>query len=148
MDSTNQDDGETVSSTANGSKAGVNNNIENMSNSIGSLEHHLHKIFASVRIPGEDFVYSPSIEVFNLLDDFCNVQQMTESKPPLLIVGESGSGKSALLANWLSRRHRHASRSRSAMLDEFVFWHAVGCSRQSTNVNSMLRRLIVELKNR
>ena len=67
-------------------------NIANsdISNSIGSLEHHLHKIFATVRVPGEDFVYSPSAELFNELDDYCNVQTMAESKPPLLILGESG----------------------------------------------------------
>lgn len=34
------------------------------------------------------------------------------------------------------------------VVDEFVFWHAVGCSRQSMNVNNLLRRLLTDLKNR
>ncbi len=37
-------------------------------NSIGMLEHHLHSVFAAVRVPGEDFVYSPSIDYFNALE--------------------------------------------------------------------------------
>ena len=30
--------------------------------------------------------------------------------------------------------------------EEFIFWHAVGCSRSSTNVNNLMRRLIKDLK--
>ena len=116
-------------------------------NCIGNLEHHVHKVFALVRVPGEDFVYSPSMDLFNKLDAYCDEQTMAESKPPLVIKGESGTGKSALLSNWLQRRERITMRSRS-MVDEFVFWHAVGCSRQSMNVNFLIRRLIVELKDR
>jgi len=121
-------------------------------NCIGSLEHHVHNVFASVRVPGEDFVYSASIDLFNKLDDYCDNQPTArqESKSPFLIKGESGTGKSALLSNWLHRRERNATRSKtnSPLGEEFLFWHAVGCSRQSMNVNFLIRRLIVDLKNR
>ena len=113
---------------------------------IGSLEHHIHKVFASVRIPGEDFVYSPSADLYSALDDYCDDRTIGESKVPFLILGQSGTGKSALLSNWLQRRKRQAARSRSS--EEFIFWHAVGCSRQSLNINSLIRRLIIDLKAR
>ena len=113
---------------------------------IGSLEHHIHKVFASVRIPGEDFVYSPSADLYSALDDYCDDRTIGESKVPFLILGQSGTGKSALLSNWLQRRKRQAARSRSS--EEFIFWHAVGCSRQSLNINSLIRRLIMDLKAR
>ena len=115
---------------------------------IGNLEHHVHKVFALVRVPGEDFVYSASIDLFNTLDDYCDEQGMAESRPPFLIKGESGTGKSALLSNWLQRRERTLTRSRASNSDYFIFWHAVGCSRQSMNVNVVIKRLIVELKTR
>ena len=41
---------------------------------IGRLEHHIHDIFASVRVPGEEFVYNVPSELFNTLDDFCDDQ--------------------------------------------------------------------------
>jgi hypothetical protein len=113
---------------------------------IGSLEHHIHKVFASVRIPGEDFVYSTSADLYSALDAYCDDRTIGESRAPFLIMGESGTGKSALLSNWLQRRKRQAVRSRSS--DEFIFWHAVGCSRQSLNINSLIRRLIMDLKAR
>ena len=114
---------------------------------IGSLEHHLHKVFASVRVPGEDFVYAASKGLFDMLDDFCDEDAFHVPRLPCLLKGASGTGKSALLSNWLLRRQRNAARARSG-LDEFVFWHAVGCSRQSLNVNSLIRRLMVDLKTR
>jgi hypothetical protein len=113
---------------------------------IGLLESHLHNVFARERVPGEDFVYSPSSEMFNLLEDFCDDQQIHESRPPLLILGSPGSGKSALLANWLQRRQRNMTRSRAA--DDFVFWHAVGCTRQSMDVHNLMRRMMRDLKAR
>jgi hypothetical protein len=113
---------------------------------IGLLESHLHNVFARERVPGEDFVYTPSSELFNILEDFCDDQQIHESRPPLLILGNSGSGKSALLANWLQRRQRNMTRSRAA--DDFVFWHAVGCTRQSMDVNNLMRRMMRDLKAR
>ena len=73
---------------------------------IGSLEPALHELFSSVRVPGEEFVYSASNEMFNQLDEYCEETTMHEVRPPMLIMDESGSGKSSLLANWLHRRRR------------------------------------------
>ncbi|RYH32332.1 ATP-binding protein [archaeon] len=112
---------------------------------IGNLEHHIHKVFASIRVAGEEFVYCSSSELYSRLDDYCDDSAMSDMRPPVLIKGESGTGKTALLANWLQRREQLGIRMRSNA-DEFIFWHAVGCSRQSLNVNSMLRRLITDLK--
>jgi hypothetical protein len=39
---------------------------------IGNLEHHVHKVFATIRVPGEDFVYSASLDLFNRLDAYCD----------------------------------------------------------------------------
>lgn len=114
---------------------------------IGNLESLVHKQFAAVRVPGEDFVYSGSNDLFLKLDRYCDEQSIHEPKPPLLIMGASGTGKSALLSNWLYRKERNAVRFRTNA-DTLTFWHAVGCSRQSLNTNSLLRRVIVELKNK
>ena len=113
---------------------------------IGNLEHHLHSLFSSTRCPGDDFVYSAGLDMFNTLEDYCDDSTFHEPKPPLLILDESGSGKSALLSNWLHRKQQKLAQGRKG--DEFVFWHAVGCSRQSMNVNSLIRRLMHALKNR
>eukprot|EP00601_Ochromonadales_sp_CCMP2298_P003093 CAMPEP_0173190036 /NCGR_PEP_ID=MMETSP1141-20130122/12128_1 /TAXON_ID=483371 /ORGANISM="non described non described, Strain CCMP2298" /LENGTH=305 /DNA_ID=CAMNT_0014114113 /DNA_START=63 /DNA_END=977 /DNA_ORIENTATION=+ len=118
---------------------------EPLNDCIGNLEHHVHKVFALVRVPGEDFVYSASIDLFRQLDEYCDEAAMLEPRPPFLIKGESGAGKSALLSNWLQRRERSLLKSRTA---DFVFWHAVGCSRQSMNVHVVIRRLITELKDK
>lgn len=122
-------------------------NAEEVNDCIGNLEHHIHRVFASVRVAGEDFVYCSSQELFSRLDDYCDEATMLEMKPPVLLKGESGTGKTALLANWLHRREHALMRMRNNS-DEFIFWHAVGCSRQSLNVNSLLRRLISDLKTR
>lgn len=121
-------------------------------NCIGNLEHHVHKVFAAIRVPGEDFVYSASLDLFNRLDEYCDDdgdQDGDSPRTPFLIKGESGTGKSALLSNWLDRRERMLMKTRTSYEEkECTFWHAVGCSRQSMNVNSLIRRLIVELKTR
>ena len=130
-----------------------------LNNCIVNLEHHVHKVFATIRVPGEDFVYSASLDLFNRLDEYCDdddddsdiMDSSNGGSPrmPFLIKGESGTGKSALLSNWLDRRERMQAKTRNNHEEkEFTFWHAVGCSRQSMNVNVLIRRLIVELKNR
>ena len=127
------------------------NNSNSMSNGIGNLEHVVHREFANVRVPGEDFVYSPSYDLLTALDNHCD-EKIEHDKPsyPLLVVGEAGSGKSALLSNWILRRKRGTKRHNNSdqHLEEFIFWHAIGSSRSSMDVNSLMRRLIEELKTR
>ena len=85
---------------------------------------------------GDDYVYHPSTELFNALEDFCDEQTIHEPRQPLLVTGdaalvcatmlplanplamtgEHGTGKSALLANWLQRRQRAGPRGESLYL--------------------------------
>ncbi len=114
---------------------------------ISHLENHVHSVFASERVSGEDFVYCPSPELYSKLDDYCDEVNFHEVRPPLLIRGPSGTGKTALLSNWLHRRQFGTSHTRGP-IDEFLFWHAVGCSRQSMNTNALIRRLILALQSK
>ena len=84
----------------------------NASASIGMLEHHLHDVFSAVRVPGEDFVYAPNMELFNQLEDYCDFDNSVDEPTALLILGEPGGGKSALLSNWLQRRAKNQQRAR------------------------------------
>lgn len=91
-----------------------------------------HEIFARSRTA----VYIGRQEDFKILDDHA-----IADGPPLVVLGESGSGKSALLANW-ALRHR---------LDHpgtLVLMHFVGASQTSTDLCSMLRRILGELQKR
>lgn len=97
-------------------------------------------------ILGDNFVYHPSTELFNALEDFCDDQTISEPRQPLLVTGEHGTGKSALLANWLQRRQRAGPRGRSG--EEFIFWHNVGSSRKSMEIHNLIRRLMRDLKKR
>ena len=61
--------------------------------------------------------------------------------PPLVVLGESGAGKSALLANWaLDRRARCPH--------EALVMHFTGATEYSTRLESLLSRLMWELKGR
>ena len=114
------------------------------------LEAHFHHRFADVRCSSDGFLYlADGIDHYADLESYCS--DLGEAKAPLLILGETGVGKSALLANWTSRRRRSRRRNLlqgSASSTEFVFWHAVGSTRQSTKVETMLRRLMTELRGR
>lgn len=109
---------------------------------IGHLESSLHHVFASVRVPGEEYVYCPPSDLYGNIDEYCDEQHISEPRPPLLILGEIGSGKSALVANWFHRRSKSQARSRN----EYVFFHAIGCTRHSTKVTYLMRRLMTFLK--
>ena len=67
-----------------------------------------------------------------------------------MLTGPLGCGKTAVLAAWLAKR-RHAQSRKTRLIslnsqEEFVFWQTAGCSRQSTFVGHMLRRLMTEMK--
>lgn len=117
---------------------------------IGSYERDLHRVFAERRTPSQEWVHVPNRDISEALDEYCADTQFHEVRDPLVLVGASGCGKSTALANWLEqRRHAQARRMRLSSLnpkEEFLFWHAAGCSRQSTFVGHMLRRLMMELK--
>jgi hypothetical protein len=86
-------------------------------------------------------VYCKPPDLFGALDDY--VEDSEELRTPLVVLGESGSGMSALVSNWLQSYKR---RSKARGMDVFNFYHAVGCTRQSMNRNSMIRRLMENLK--
>ncbi len=74
---------------------------------------------------------------------------MKEAASPLVILGAPGSGKSALLANWklnLNSRPVYFHVQHDQEKEPFLFYHNVGCTRASTCVDQMLRRLIGTLK--
>ncbi len=75
---------------------------------------------------------------------------MKEAASPLVIEGIPGSGKSTLLANWkLSLNSRPLSfhhMQYDQVKEPFIFYHNVGCTRASTCIDQMLRRLIGTLK--
>ena len=89
----------------------------------------------------------PEERLLATLDEFCSEATIHEPRAPLVLLGPTGAGKSALLANWLARRAASLSRraNQATLTNEFVFWHAVGCSRQSALVGTMLRRLMTDL---
>jgi Tfp pilus assembly ATPase PilU len=89
--------------------------------------------------------------VLEALDEYCAEATFHEPRKPLILMGPPGCGKSAALANWIESRKqaKNANKSRLSSLnpkEEFVFWHVVGCSRQSTFVGHMLNRLMTELR--
>jgi len=91
------------------------------------LENELHRNFAE-SVCSNFFIQN---DLLQHLDAFC----ARSSDTPIVILGEAGSGKSALLANWVRSRHDVAHD------DEHIFYHAIGCSRLSSHVSHLLRRL-------
>lgn len=98
------------------------------------LEHDRldHEVFAESRAK----VYIGRQEYFDRLDDHAS-----GTGSPLVVLGESGSGKSALLANW-------AFRYREKYPDTFLLTHFIGSSTDSADYAAMLRRIMMEIKER
>ena len=81
-------------------------------------------------------VYIGRPEYFDRLD-----AHVASNGPPLVVLGESGSGKSALLANWALRyQEQHPN--------DFLLLHFVGASPSTANALAILRRIMLELKQR
>lgn len=77
------------------------------------------------------------------LDDLCNEETFNEPKVPLVLIGEPGSGKSSLLAKWVKNRREM---KHPAGVNEFVFHHITGASRDSSFVANVLSRAVTEVK--
>ena len=91
------------------------------------LQQHLHASFFRSLIP----VYIPESKNYTALDNF-----LAGNKQFFTIQGESGSGKSALLANWINeRKDTHT-----------IIYHSLGISRESTEEDSISRRLDGEIR--
>ena len=103
------------------------------------LEDDLHSAF--MKAPFVEGAHFTSL--FQELDLYCETAPSTEIEKPLVVVGDSGVGKSAALANWAARRVGNALPTRNRLdFSEYVFYHAIGCSRLSTQVIHLLRRLV------
>ena len=107
------------------------------------LEDNLHSTFSSSLFV-EDKTF---INLFQQLDVYSEQTAATRGgiDKPLVVVGESGVGKSAALAKWTARRKANVPPTRRLDYTEYVFWHTIGCSRLSTQITHLLRRLVNEL---
>jgi len=80
-------------------------------------------------------IYIGREKYFEVVND-----HFAKSKPgPMLIVGESGSGKSAFVCNWTVRHQEKFP-------DRLVIPHYIGSTAESTDLSSMLRRVMGEIK--
>ena len=77
--------------------------------------------------------------MFAALDQQAETSDL-EVRPPLVIAGPEGSGKSALLSNWVLHRKHHLQKQ------DFLFYHFVGFSPASMELQVMLCRLVTALK--
>jgi nephrocystin-3 len=90
-----------------------------------------HKAFAQSRFD----VYIERIKLFDKLDS-----HVKDNGLPLVVVGDSGSGKSALLANWANKYEE------SGVEEPFILVHHIGATPDSVDWQSMLRRIMGEMK--
>lgn len=135
---------------SNGSATTTNSNAASSTNaecwdSISYLESAFHHGFMRSRLKIGDFVYHENTRLTRELDEFCDVDAMHHPKGPIIFLGESGVGKSTFLANWLVRRKKMFQNWQSSY-PEFIFYHVVGCSRQSCYVSNLLERILREIK--
>ncbi len=70
-------------------------------------------------------------------------EHVSNGDQPLVVLGDSGAGKSALIANWL---HSHRAQLDEAGGSDKVLAHFVGATAASTDMMSMLERLIRALE--
>ena len=113
--------------------------------SIAEMEAEFQYEYARERNDKDGFVYCDRPHLMRELDDFCDQDKMHTKQGPMLILGDAGAGKSALLVNWMAKRKKNAQ-TWSASFPEFLFYHAVGCTRQSSYVPKLLSRLLSEMK--
>ncbi|RHY27892.1 hypothetical protein DYB32_006451 [Aphanomyces invadans] len=110
--------------------------------SISEFESEFHHAFIKSRLDHNDYVYKTAL--LRDLDEFCDVDSMHVPKGPLIVFGEPGSGKSAFLANWINRRKKKFQNWNNGF-PEFIFYHAVGCTRQGAFVSKLLERILTEM---
>jgi len=112
--------------------------MDHQSFCFSNLEEELHSSFASVP---QNIDVTAQNDVLQELDMYCETSTTDEPQKPLVIVSNPGIGKSTLLASWLSKKD-DGIQSRRLDYKEFTFYHSIGCSRLSTQVTHLLRRLV------
>ena len=100
----------------------------------------VHQAFAELRsrvyVGGEKY---QRIINEHLRDGFDYIYSISNLKiDPIIITGESGSGKSALISNWITEIQQKCT-------PQCVISHFIGCTSDSTNLGSMIRRIILEI---
>lgn len=111
------------------------------------LEDEFHSDFANSRANNEFSVYVEDATTIQLQ---AYAEQDTQPNAtcilPLVVAGEKGVGKSTVIVNWALKRNEASSNSTLGIgYEECVFFHAIGCSRLSTQVSHLLRRLVSTL---
>ncbi|OQR97490.1 hypothetical protein ACHHYP_11003 [Achlya hypogyna] len=113
--------------------------------SISEYESEFHHAFMKSRLETDEWAFADKRNLLRELDEFCDVDGMHTPKGPLIVFGVPGSGKSAYLANWINRRKKKFQNWNNG-LPEFIFYHAVACTRQGAFVSKLLERILTELK--
>jgi hypothetical protein len=113
------------------------------------VEDQFHHNFADSRTNGESSVYveDSTSQLALQLHAYCDHTAEGDSVLPLVVAGAAGVGKSSTLANFTRQREAKNLPTRGLGYKEFVYYHSIGCSRFSTDVLSLLRRLINALIN-
>ena len=91
-----------------------------------------HHSFAESRAKA----YVPRKDYFEIIESHINSQNA-----PLFLIGESGVGKTSLLANWAIHHNK-------AFPNDFLFFHFIGSTVQSTDYEIIIRRIMNEIKHR
>jgi len=92
----------------------------------------------------EQFLFVSSIGFIERGDDFGELDEYVEndSKKLYVLTAPSGMGKSMLLANWVDRYRTRIEN----MKEESIHFRFIGASDRSTRVYSLLRFLLLEIK--
>ena len=102
------------------------------------LEDDLHSAF--MKTPFVEGAHFTSL--FQKLDLYCETAPSTENDKPLVVVATAVACRGRISSNWAARRVGNAPPTRNRLdFSEYVFYHAIGCSRLSTQVIHLLRRL-------
>jgi hypothetical protein len=110
----------------------------------------VHRHFANSRSYGQSSVYveDDTSQVALQLHAYCDSSIAEgDSTLPLVVTGAAGVGKSSILANFTKQRDANNLPTRGLGYKEFVYYHCIGCSRLSTSILPLLRRLINALIN-
>jgi nephrocystin-3 len=93
-----------------------------------------HAAFAQSRRKG----YVPNLSLIDTLN-----AHLERSQSVLILTGESGSGKSSLLSYWAE-----TLRNRSGVSEPFIIEHFVGVTAASTDPDTLMRRIVSEIRER
>lgn len=85
--------------------------------------------------------YVPDLAMTDRMDAHLRAPARAHAEPVLVLTGESGGGKSSLLAYW-------AEKLRSQDPNLFVIEHYIGVTAASTDPDTLMRRIIEEIRER